>query len=126
MRERLICRRDACSTLERAPSLSSLRSFAALVLAPEYALTSRFSIFDFRFSMFPVPSSTLNAQRSTLNAQRSRFNVQLLPQKNAKHAKDAAGIALPGSLSSLRSFAAVVSPATPNLRSTHHAPRSTA
>ena len=58
---------------------------------------------------------------------RSTFNVQGLPQKNAKHAKNAAGIALPGSLSSLtsarlrrersversvepRSFAAIVSP----------------
>ena len=56
-------------------------------------------LFDVRCSMFDVRCSRLNAQRSTFNAQRSTFNAQDLPQKNAR---DAAGIALPGSLSSLR------------------------
>ena len=51
---------------------------------------------------------TLDVQWSMFDVQWSRFPVELLPQKNAKHAKDAAGIALPGSLSSLRSFAAHV------------------
>jgi hypothetical protein len=49
-------------------------------------------------------------QGSRFKVQDSKFAVQGLPQKNAKNTKDAAGIALPGSLSSLRSFAAIVSP----------------
>src|SRR5438552_1123250 len=52
--------------------------------------------------------SALNVQGSRFKLQSSKFKGQGLPQKNAKHAKDAAGIALPGSLSSLRSFAAPV------------------
>ena len=110
-------------------SLSSLRSFAAHVPVPEDGRAPGTWKLEVGCWMLDVPGSQLNAQRSTLNAQRSTFNVQgstfnvqRLPQKNAK---DAAGIALPGSLSSLRSFAAIVSPATPNLRSTHHAPRTT-
>jgi hypothetical protein len=117
-------RRDAAATRSRLRYEVHGERFNRLLVRPgipeeqagdqltELLQSSKFKV---RCSMFDVPGSWFKVQSSMFNAHPSSVAVLLrrvegLPQQNATAV---AGVALPDSLSSLRSFAAIVSPLAP-------------